>query len=60
MMLDYTNSSDGPLLVINSHGCVEDCIFDTITPLGDDFKPFSSYKTIEIDNVDYNTCEGSV
>ena len=22
------------------------------------FKPYSSYRTIEIDNVDYNTCEG--
>lgn len=91
--------SDGPLLVIDSHGCVEDCVFDTITTLGDDgyiiysvygkknevemvsgckfidcqvesvggkycycayFKPFSSYKTIEIDNVDYDTCEGLV
>lgn len=91
--------SDGPFLVIDSHGCVEDCVFNTITTLGDDgyiiysvygkknevemvsgykfidcqveseegkyrycayFKPFSSYKTIEIDNVDYDTCEGLV
>lgn len=28
--------SDGPFLVIDSHGCVEDCTFETITTLGDD------------------------
>lgn len=91
--------SDGPFLTIDSHGCVEDCVFDTITALNEQgyiiysvygkrkeveiisgckfvdcqvesedgkycsckyFKPFSYYKTISADNVDYDTCEGVV
>lgn len=87
--------SDGPFLGIESRGCVENCIFDTITALGEQSyiihsvygekseieiisgckfidckvesedgelcccsysEPLLSFKTVQVDNIDYKTC----